>query len=78
MTGRGTCATQTAMAAAALGASVPGILPSTRAAPEAADEATQVDGQEARPADTGYVGLQRQLNELRGDLPSWSAGRPRR
>ena len=56
------------VAAVALAASVPGILPSARAGPEAADEATRGDGREARPADAGYVELQRQLNELRSDL----------
>ena len=52
----------------ALTASVPGILPSARAGPEAADEAIRGDSREDIPADAGYVELQQQLNELRSDL----------
>ena len=63
MTGRGNRVARTALAA-----SVPGILPSTRAAPAVADEASQGDGREARPADAGYVELQRQFNELHSNL----------
>ena len=62
------CATRTALVVVALAASVPGIIPSARAGPYAADKATRVDGREAHPADAGYVELQLQLNELRSDL----------
>ena len=68
MTSRGKGAARTALAAVALAAGVPCMLPSARPGPEAADEATRGDGGEARPADRGYVELQRQLNELRSDL----------
>ncbi len=68
MTSRGKCAARTALAAVALAAGVPGMLPSARPGPEAADEATRGDGVAARPADPGYVELHRQLNELRSDL----------
>ena len=68
MTSCGKCAARTALAAVALAVGVPGILPSARPGPEAADEATRGDGREARPADPGHVELQRQLNELRSDL----------
>ena len=61
-------ATRTVLTAVALAASVSGILPSARAGPKAADEVTRGDGREERPADAGYVELQRQLNELRRDL----------
>ena len=61
-------ATRTALAAVALAASVPGILTSARAVLEAAGEPTHGGGPRARPADAGYVELQRQLNELRTDL----------
>ena len=67
MTSRGKCAAR-AVLAAALAAGVPGMLPSARPEPVPADEATRGDGREARPADPGYVELQRQLNELRSDL----------
>ncbi len=68
MTSRGKCAARTALAAVALAAGVPGMLPSAPPGPEAADEATRGDGGEARAADPGYVELQRQFNELRSDL----------
>ena len=68
MTSSCKCATRTALAAVALAAGVPGILPSALAGPEAEGEATHRDGREIRPADAGYVELQRQLNELRSDL----------
>ena len=68
MTSRGKRAARTALAVVALPAGVPGMLPSARPGPEAADEATLGDGGEARHADPGYVELQRQLNELRSDL----------
>ena len=61
-------ATRTALAVVALVASFPGILPSARAGPEVADETTRGNGREERPADAGYVELQRQLNEFRSDL----------
>ena len=68
MTSRGKRAARTALAVVALAAGVPGMLPSARPGPEAAYEATRGDGGEARPADPGYVELQRQLKELRSDL----------
>ncbi len=64
MTRCGQCATRTALAALALAASVPGMLPSAGAGPLAGEEATR----EAGPADAGHLELQRQLNELRSDL----------
>ena len=64
MTSCGKRAIRTALAAAALAASVPGMLPSARAGPLAGEQATREDG----PADAGHVELQRQLNELRSDL----------
>ena len=68
MTSRGNRVTGTALAAVALAASVSASLTSARAAPQVAEEATPGDGREARPADAGYVELQRQINELRSDL----------
>lgn len=65
MTSCGKSATRPALAAVALGATVPGILTSARAGPEAAGEASPGNGREARPADAAHVGLQRQINELR-------------
>ena len=61
-------ATRTALAAVALAVSLPGFLTSAWAAPEAAGDATPGDSREDRPADVGYVDLQRQINELRSDL----------
>ena len=68
MTSRGKCATRIALAAVALAAGVSGFFTSARAGPEVTEEATPGVGREARPADAGYVELQRQLNELRSDL----------
>ena len=68
MTSRGNRATGTALAAVALAASVPTLLTSAKAAPQVAEEAAPGDGRKARPADAGYVELQRQINELRSDL----------
>ena len=68
MTSYGKRATRTALAAVALVASVPGILPSARAGPELTEEPTPGIGRGTRPADAGYVELQRQLIELRSDL----------
>lgn len=68
MTSRRNRATRTAFAAVALAASVSAFLTSAKAAPQAAEEATPRDGQQARPADAGYIELQRQVNELRSDL----------
>ena len=68
ITSCGKRATQTALAAVALVASVLGFLTSARAGPEVTEEATPGVGREARPANAGYVELQRQLNELRSEL----------
>ena len=68
MTSRGNRAPGTALVAVALAASAPALLTSAKAAPQVAEEATPGDGWEARPADAGYVELQRQINELRSDL----------
>ena len=68
MTSRGKRAIRTTVAVVALSASVPAFLTRARAGPQAAQEATPGDGREARPADAGYVELQRQINELRSDL----------
>lgn len=68
MTSQGSRATGTALAAVALAASVPAFLTSAKAAPQVAEEAAPGDGRKARPADAGYVELQRQINELRSDL----------
>ena len=68
MTGCAKLATRNALAAMALAASVWGAPPRARAGPEAAGEATCGNGREARPADAGYVELQRQINELRSGL----------
>ncbi len=68
MTSCGKRATLIALAAVALMASIPGILPTSRAGPDSAGGATRGDGREVLPADAGFVELQRQLNELRSDL----------
>ena len=68
MTSCGKRATQTALAAVALAASVLGFLTSARAGPEVTEEATPGVAREARPADLGYVELQRQLDEIRSEL----------
>ena len=68
MTGCFKRATRAALAALALTVSAAGILPSARAGTAAAEEATRRDGREERPADAGYVELQRQLNQLRSDV----------
>ena len=68
MTGCGKRAIRAALAAVALASSVPGFLTSARAGPEPAEEATPGGSREARPADAGYVELQRQINDLRSDL----------
>ena len=58
MTSCGNRATRTALILAPI---LPGILPSPRAGPEAAEVATRVDDRKARPADAGFVELQRKL-----------------
>ena len=68
MTSRGNRATRTALAAVALAASASAFLTSANAAPQVAEEVTPGHGREARPADAGYIELQRQINELRSDL----------
>ena len=68
MTSRGNRATGTALAAVALAVSVSAFLTSAKAAPKVAEEAAPGDGRKARPADPGYIELQRQINELRSDL----------
>ena len=60
--------TRTALAALALAASVPGFLAISRAGAEPSEEPTPREGREARPADSGYVELQRQINDLRREL----------
>lgn len=68
MTSRGNCATRTELAAVALAASVPAFLTSAGEAAHVAEEAPPGDRRVARPADAGYVELQRQINDLRSDL----------
>ena len=68
MTGCRKFAPVSALVLAALAASVTRPLPQARAASDEASEAGRGSGQGAIPADAGYVELQRQVNELRGEL----------